>query len=230
MSKKSKTFLLGIESSASTCAVGLAEGGTFLNEMSVSGKYIHSQSLAPFVERVLKEANIAASDLSAIVLSAGPGSFTGLRIGYSLAKGLAHASGSALIEVPTLDVWAHQFRGQTAHPVMPVIDAHRDELFYALYSPGEGFMQRESEYALGAIAGLPGILRGKTLVVGEISESLKSEIINAAPGKVVFPSAEKPQLSVQALLELGYLKFTAGEFSDLENCEPFYMRKFKGVS
>lgn len=100
-------ILLGIETSGDTCAVGISRDGRLLLEIAANIRNIHSRELAPFVALALEKAALSTRDISALVLSAGPGSFTGLRIGYSFAKGLAHALAAPVIEVPTLDVWAY---------------------------------------------------------------------------------------------------------------------------
>lgn len=225
-----KTILLGIESSGMACAVGLSADNQLLLEISANIKNIHSQKLAPFVEYALQSAGLQVQDLNAIVLSAGPGSFTGLRIGYSVAKGLAHALKIPLIEVPTLDVWAYQ-TGEQSSPVMPVIDAHRGEIFCAVYQWESGGLKLTRDYALAKPDDLPEFLKTAVVLTGgadarKLYPQLEAHL---PPGSFLLrPSPESPQ--VWALLELGFEKYRREQFSDLNSCEPLYMRTFKGVS
>ncbi|MEZ4762059.1 MAG: tRNA (adenosine(37)-N6)-threonylcarbamoyltransferase complex dimerization subunit type 1 TsaB [Calditrichia bacterium] len=129
---KQPAYLLGIETSGITCAVGIANNDQLLIELAAGIKNIHSRVLSRFVNEAGQIAGIEAGDLAGVVVSAGPGSFTGLRIGYSVAKGVAHALQKPIIEVPTLDVWAYQ-TGAQSMPVLSVIDAHRGEIFAALF-------------------------------------------------------------------------------------------------
>jgi tRNA threonylcarbamoyladenosine biosynthesis protein TsaB len=225
----SPVALLGIESSGLTCAVGISREGELLVEISANIKNIHSRRLAPFVEYVLQTANIPAGELSAIVLSAGPGSFTGLRIGYSVAKGMAHALKIPIVEVPTLDVWAYQ-AGVQPQPVLPVIDAHRGEIFCALYRWEEGKLRRERDYTLLSPPELPEFLPGEVIITGADAENLQPQLEKFLPegSRILNPSPKAPQ--IWALLQLGLQKFRQNLISDVDSCEPLYMRAFKGGS
>lgn len=227
--RERKTILLGIESSGVACAVGLSADNRLLLEISANIKNIHSQKLAPFVEYALQSTGLQTQDVYAIVLSAGPGSFTGLRIGYSVAKGLAHALKIPLIEVPTLDVWAYQ-AGEQSNPVMPVIDAHRGEIFCALYQWESGALNLARDYALVKPEDLREFLQTAIVLTGADARKLHPQLEAHLPSGsfLLHPSPASPQ--VWALLELGFEKFRRQQFADLNSCEPFYMRTFKGVS
>ena len=226
---KNFTTLLGLESSGITCGAGISINNQLKEEKIVNGKNIHSEKLAIFAESLLENLKLSVEDLSGIVISSGPGSFTGLRIGYSLGKGIAHQLKIPIVEVPTLDVWAYQV-GQQNIPVMSVIDAYRSEIFYSIYKWEKSKFQRITDYSLSNIENLQQIIKESTLIAGIIPEKLKSEIGNTLADRVSFANKNNSMLSISALLELGYQKFLQQEFADLENCEPFYMRKFKGVS
>jgi len=223
---KKKKVLLGIESSGMTCGIGISADNRLLKEISVNGKNVHSEKLAVFTESILHSVKIEVEDLSGIVLSAGPGSFTGLRIGYSLAKGIAHRSKIPIIEVSTLDVWAYQL-GEQNSQIMAVIDAYRNEIFYSIYRWEQNQFRRITDYSIVRIEELDKLIAERTLITGAIPAELKAEI-----GKIsslaIFENGTT-RLSMKSLLELGHKKFVMGEFSDLNDCEPFYMRKFKGV-
>lgn len=224
---RNKTVLLGIESSGLTCAVGISIDDRLDKGLSVNGKNVHSEKLAVFTESLLDDLKIEIADLSGIVLSAGPGSFTGLRIGYSLAKGIAHISKIPIVEVPTLDVWAHQL-GKQDFQIMAMIDAYRNEVFYSIYRWERNGFRRITDYSISRIDELDGLISERTIVTGAIPANLKSKIGQISSLAVLENGTA--QLSMDSLLELGYRKFEKGEFSDLNSCEPFYMRKFKGVT
>lgn len=220
--------LLGIESSGSACGVGISRGGQFLGEISANIRNIHSRQLAPFVEYLLQNTGTGGKELSAVVLSAGPGSFTGLRIGYSVAKGLAHALGIPIVEVPTLDVWAYQ-AGMQSLPVMPVIDAHRGEIFSALYHWEGEELKRSGEYVLIRPPDLPGFLNRAALLTGAGAAGLYPALEPFLPpgSRRLHPSPASPQL--WALLELGLQKYRQNLLSHPDSCEPLYLRAFKGA-
>ncbi len=222
------TYLLGLETSGPTSGVYLSRGEKVVGQITLNVRNIHSRSLAMMVSQLLHHLDLDYRKLEAIVLSAGPGSFTGLRIGYSLAKGLAHSLHIPIVEVPTLDIWVHQ-QGRCDLPVMGLIDAHRDEIFYAVYRWSQDELVRESEYLITEISKLPDILQEKTLLVGGDVSHLKNTLREIAGGKILFPHPLLGEPQGWALLGLGLDKFRQGLLSTAEICEPLYLRAFKGV-
>lgn len=226
-SEKQEPILLGIESSGVTCAVGVSQGDELLTEIAAHVRNIHSQKLAPFVQQMLDIAGFSASDVNAIVLSAGPGSFTGLRIGYSVAKGLAHALNIPVIEVPTLDIWAYQAGRQTIE-VVPVINAHRGEIFCAAFRWDNDEMKKIREDALISPKDLNELFASTILLTGADSQQLFSELEPHLPAQSeqIQPIQAYPQM--WALMTLGLEKYQNEQFSDINTCEPLYLRAFKG--
>lgn len=224
---KQKTILLGIESSGITCGVAASFDNRLAKEISEDARNVHSEKLAMFTESILDNLKIEIANLSGIVLSAGPGSFTGLRIGYSLAKGLAHYSKIPIIEVPTQDVWAYQL-GEQDSQIMAAIDAYRNEIFCSMYKWKENRFTRILDCSIINIENISELITERTLVTGAIPDDLKSEISKQS-SMAVFENGT-PQISMDALLKLGHQKFENREFANLNDCEPFYMRNFKGIS
>ncbi len=222
-------LIVGIESSSRTCAVGLARGRELIKERKANGANIHSKMLLPFIEEVCAAAGISLGEIEALVLSAGPGSFTGLRIGYSVAKGIGHVRGIPLIEVPTLDVWAHQ-AGTRETPVVPLIDAYRGELFYALYRHGPGDFARISEFRCSTPEEMSQVITGPVLFTGSGVPAFKEKLREILGDRARFPELLPGELSMESLLTLGFRSFHAGRFANTAACEPLYLRKFKGVS
>jgi tRNA threonylcarbamoyladenosine biosynthesis protein TsaB len=222
-------YLLTIETSGLTCGAALSENGELLAEMSASIKNLHSRVLTVFVQQLLDTAGLKAGQLSAICLSAGPGSFTGLRIGYSVAKGLAHALCKPLIEVPTLDVWVYQ-AGEQPQMVAAVMDAHRGEIFGAFYRWHAGELSRESESRLYRPEAFLSLLNEPVLLVGPEARQLAERyaIPHSGENRVLAPQPPAPQ--AWALASLGHRAYIQGAFADLADCEPLYLRSFKGVS
>ena len=227
-STSAPVLLLGLETSGWTCSVGLSRDNRLQMEIATHLKHIHSTHLAPFVERVLKTLRVSPAHLSALVVSAGPGSFTGLRIGYSLAKGLAHTLQIPLIEVPTLDVWAFQ-TGPQSHPIFPVIDAHREEVFTAEYQYRENF-QRISDYQLLSLeAFCETVIKKSGVVTGQDVQRFEGIFREQCPRNSHIFRPNPPHPAQWALLDLGYQKYLKKDFALLESAEPMYMRAFKGV-
>ena len=127
--------ILLIETSGNYCSVALCQNGTVIAEKSDDRTFSHSEMLAPFVQQILAESEVKASFLSAIGLSAGPGSYTGLRVGASLAKAMCYALGIPLIAIDTLEAIASASRLAlgTEAIYVPNIDARRMEVYYAAF-------------------------------------------------------------------------------------------------
>ena len=221
-------YILGIESSGLTSAISISRDGQVLAQTSLNIKNIHSRLLAQMTERILAYTNVKAEDISALALSAGPGSFTGLRIGYSLAKGLAHGLNIPIVQVPTLNLWAYQ-HGEVEMPVLALIDAHRNEIFCALYRWHEGRMIQTGDYRLLPLNSLPEILDKPTVIVGGGALKLKEELRKVCGEDLIFPKPFRISPQSWALHDLAYQKFLDKEISPADACEPQYMRAFKGI-
>ena len=100
-------MILSIETSTNVCSVALSNAGVTLKSEVLRGAASHASNLTPMIMRVMESASLSYSELDAVAVSSGPGSYTGLRIGVSTAKGIAYAAGKKLISVPTLSILAH---------------------------------------------------------------------------------------------------------------------------
>ena len=135
-------YLLHIETATKVCSVAISDNGVVLALKEASeDAYIHSESLTLFIEAVLVEAGITLNDLSAISVSAGPGSYTGLRIGLSTAKGLCFALNIPLISTDTLDALYHLIENNALN-IIPMLDARRMEVYAKIYA-GNGEILEE---------------------------------------------------------------------------------------
>ena len=226
---KKTNILLGIETSGKTCAAGVSVGGDVRAECTINIPNVHSEKLAPLVEQTLKNAGLVLDDLSGIILSAGPGSFTGLRIGYSLAKGYAYALDIPLVEVSTLDVWAHQC-GDHGRPILPVVDARRGDIYCAEYSWHNSKLERTTEYSLIPVKDVGRFASRQVLVTGVDADYLKEDLLLNLPNGGSFLVPAPSILQITSLLALGSELFEEGKFASLVESEPLYMRAFHGVS
>ncbi len=135
-------YVLGIETSGPVCSVGLVEGSRILGERSLTGARIHSVKLLPLISGLLEDLCLFPSDLAGIAVSAGPGSFTGLRIGLAVAKTLAQALDVPVAGVGSLDVLAFPLVQHCRDAVCAMVPARKKEVYAAVYagkpSPGLG--------------------------------------------------------------------------------------------
>lgn len=127
-------FILNIETATKNCSVCIAKDGVAVSLREYAGEgYAHAEKLHVFIDEALKEAGIAYKDLGAVAVSMGPGSYTGLRIGVSAAKGLCYALYVPLIAVDTLELLARKITVQQGETIIPMIDARRMEAYTALF-------------------------------------------------------------------------------------------------
>ena len=128
-------YILHIETSTRTCSIALSRGQELLGAVDIADSMNHTALLTPAIERLMKTAGLRLADLGAISVSAGPGSYTGLRVGSSTAKGIAYALQIPILAVPTLLSLAQAafHNHPEAEIVMPMMDARRNEVYTCVY-------------------------------------------------------------------------------------------------
>lgn len=213
-------YILNIETATKNCSVSIAKNGRLLlcKEMAEAG-YSHAEKLHVFIEETLRESRLEYKDLSAIAVSQGPGSYTGLRIGVSAAKGLCFALNIPLIAIDTLAVLAVQ-ANITEGLVVPMIDARRMEVYSAIFNSK---MQKVREVAAEIITGDSfGALSGNIYFVGDCLEKCKN-VLTAENfiflDAVVYPSAKE-------MSALSYDKYEKSDTVDVAYFEPYYLKDF----
>jgi tRNA threonylcarbamoyladenosine biosynthesis protein TsaB len=214
------TYILNIETSTKNCSVTIAKnGGTVIcNEIAEEG-YSHAERLHVFIEAILKEAGIAYKDLSAIAVSQGPGSYTGLRIGVSAAKGLCYALGIPLIAIDTLQILAAQasvFDGL----IIPMIDARRMEVYSAIFTP-ELKNKRETRAEIIAENSFEE-LEGSVYFVGDCAE--KGQTVLTKENFTFLEEIKYP--SANEMSALSFEKYKKSDTVDVAYFEPFYLKDF----
>ncbi len=137
-------MILGIDSSAITAGCALCDSGRLIAEQFLNTKHTHSQTLLPMVEAMLKSADITLSDVDAIAVTSGPGSFTGLRIGIASVKGMAIGASKSCIEVSTLEAIAYNFVGIDGI-ICCAMDARCGQVYNALFKSENGVITRITE-------------------------------------------------------------------------------------
>ena len=213
--------ILLIETSASTLSVALAMDGAVLAERVCREPRQQASLTAPLVKEVLEACSLRIQECDAVAVSSGPGSYTGLRVGVSTAKGLCFGASLPLIAIGTLDILVSGAAGNSdAAFVVPMIDARRMEVYTAVYnSDSERITPVEAKIVEGNSYD-EYLSRGRVLFVGDGALKCK-EVINNP--NAVFQAAE-PLASNMA--GLAHAAFRAGRFEDLAYFEPFYLKDF----
>lgn len=213
-------FILNIETSTKNCSVSLAKNGiTVLCKEIAEQGYSHAEKLHVFIEEILNESNVAFDDLKAIAVSKGPGSYTGLRIGVSAAKGLCYALNIPLISIDTLELLARQLRVENGH-IVPMIDARRMEVYSAVFDSNHKKVREvEAEILTSdSFSNLDGTIH----FVGDSAEKAKTVLTDSRfvfHEKIIFPSSN--EMSV-----LSFEKYQNNDFEDVAYFEPYYLKDF----
>lgn len=215
-------LLLHIETSSSVCSVALSSGNTLLSLKETAGNANHAALLAVMIEEVLLEAKYDSHALDAIVLSSGPGSYTGLRIGAATAKGMCYALNLPLIAVDSLSVLAYAM-SITAddHQCIfcPTIDARRDEIYYGLFNQNGEVIKPSVNTILTSdfLKDVPGDTR--ILIGGSGAAKCRQYVSSQWLG---FDDITKP--SARWLIPFGEILFARSEFTDPVYYEPSYIK------
>jgi tRNA threonylcarbamoyladenosine biosynthesis protein TsaB len=216
--------ILAMETATMCGSIAIVAEGQCLAEFSLQTKETHSRRLLAGVDWIFGEASLDWPDIDAIAVSMGPGSFTGLRIALSTAKGLALASGKKMLGVGTLDGLAAQMFG-ARQLICPVLDARKNEIYCGLYRCNEqGIPQRQGDYLVLKPEELcerikePVILLGDgTTTYGDVFVEHLGNLVTMAPMGSYFPRA-----STIGLLAVD--KWRSKEFLDPAAAEPIYIR------
>lgn len=134
--------VLGIDTSAIVCSVGLVSDDKILSEKTISNGLTHSETLLPLIKELLEEKSLSLEDIDCLAISTGPGSFTGLRIGISTVKGLAISLGKKCFSASTLEALAMNALHLDGKIICPVMDARRGEFYNALFLVEQGSLIR----------------------------------------------------------------------------------------
>ena len=215
-------LILLLETSTKSCSVALAKGNQIINlQEEVNKKYSHAEKLNVFITNLFKNIEFTIGDLKAIAVSKGPGSYTGLRIGVSTAKGLCYALDIPLISVSTLKAMAFGMaQKEKSDLYCPMIDARRMEVYNAFYNSTNKEIRGIQADIIEACS-YQNELDKKVLFFGDGAEKCKQMIQhpNARFIDGIFPSSKD-------MLEIANEKFTEKIFEDVVYFEPFYLKDF----
>jgi tRNA threonylcarbamoyladenosine biosynthesis protein TsaB len=214
------TYILNIETATRNCSVALSQNGEILvcKEIAEAG-YSHAEKLHIFMEAILKECNIGFSDLSAIAVSQGPGSYTGLRIGVSAAKGLCYSLNIPLIAVDTLQTLSQRLTIENGL-IIPMLDARRMECYTAIFNTKyekvrEIKAEVIDENSFADIDETIHLIGDGAIKCKEVLTHLKFIFHE----DIEFPSANE-------MCEIAYEKYKKSDTVDVAYFEPFYLKDF----
>lgn len=214
-------YILNIETATTNCSVSLSKNGkTILLKEDYNNNYSHAERLHIYIDAVLNEAGITSKDLDAVAVSKGPGSYTGLRIGVSAAKGLCFALDKPLVSVSTLEALAHQVIYNDG-VIVAMLDARRMEVYSAIFDSKYHQIRETEAQIIDADSFNSYLQEGKVYFIGNGVEKTKT-LINHP--NAVFIEDKLP--SANEMSFLAYNKFKIMDTEDVAYFEPYYLKDF----
>ncbi|HET6227615.1 MAG TPA: tRNA (adenosine(37)-N6)-threonylcarbamoyltransferase complex dimerization subunit type 1 TsaB [Bacteroidia bacterium] len=218
-------LILNLETATTVCSVALAKDGQLIAAEEVNGDYTHAENLNVFIEQVLQKAKLSLTAVDAIAISKGPGSYTGLRIGVSTAKGLCYALDKPLIAINTLEHSAYacaQLHGDKDALFCPMIDARRMEVYCALFDKKHNLIAPTAAVIIDEHSFEAELQKQKVYFFGDGAEKCKDVLsahANAVFIEQFFPSAKN-------MVTLSENAFNNKQFVDVAYFEPLYLKDF----
>jgi tRNA threonylcarbamoyladenosine biosynthesis protein TsaB len=218
------TFILHLETSTRICSVALSKDGICIAHLDQSGDgYIHGEALTLMIQELLSGCQLDLQQVAAVSYSSGPGSYTGLRIGLSTAKGLCYALNIPLIGLPTHQILfelAHSFGGQTPQYVIALLDARRTEVYMQVFDH-LGTSKKQLHCALLESTDISVYL--PALIVGDANQKAQEYWQNDDITWV------NTALSAKYQAKIAFRAFEKQTFEDLAYCSPIYLKGANGV-
>ena len=222
-------LILNLETATTVCSVSLAKDGVLLALKEINGDYSHAENLTLFIEDVLQHANIKLKDVDAIAVSKGPGSYTGLRIGVSTAKGLCYSIDKPLIAINTLEHMAFSYSYNLFHFTpppktlyCPMIDARRMEVYCALYDKDNNCVMPTAALIIDEHSFDEYLKDYVICFFGDGSAKCEDALFSKENTRFTigeFPSAKN-------MILLSQQAYINKNFEDIAYFEPFYLKDF----
>lgn len=219
--------ILGIDSSGLTASAAIVSEYALIAEFTVNNKQTHSQTLLPMIDRVVAMSGIALEEVDGIAVAAGPGSFTGLRIGSSTAKGIGLALDKPILAVPTLEGLAYRM----AHAdgiICPLMDARRQQVYTGIYRM-EGSrlccVLEQCAISIDELLEKVNAQRQKVHFLGDGSEVYRERILEKIAVPYDFAPVHLNRQSAASVAALGVQYMQEGKLESAEEHRPFYLRK-----
>jgi len=215
---------LAIDTSTDTASLALARDGDVVAELTWRCGQNHTRQLLPNLEHLLRQFDLSPQVLTGIIVARGPGSFNGLRVGISVAKGLAFSLGIPIAGISTLEVEAYQHAG-TGLPVCPVFNAGRGEVSTATYRRKRGRWLQLAPEHITTIETLCSGITSKTVLCGEYVTVIAEQLRQHLGRRAVIPSATTGLRRAAFLAELGLRRLATGDADDASTLQPLYLRR-----
>ena len=219
--------ILGIDTSTKFCNLGLIEDEDILIEYTINGlKKKHSSILVPAIKDLLRTIDLKMEGINGIAVSIGPGSFTGLRIGLGVAKGLSYTCSLPLLGIPTLDAMALPLK-EIPYLICPILESKKDEIYDVVFRGGDS-LYRIMDYKCEDIQSLLdrlSPLKEKIIFLGDGVKKYRGIIKEKIGKDALFVDSQLNLPVATSIAFLGLNKLQKGEEDDISTITPFYLRK-----
>jgi tRNA threonylcarbamoyl adenosine modification protein YeaZ len=214
---------IAIDTSTDTASLALVENDRILAELTWNCGKNHTVQLLPNLNYLLDQNSLSLESVDNIIVARGPGSYNGLRVGISIARGLAYGLGVPIVGISTLEVEAWQ-HARTGLPIRPVLNAGREEVATTLYQmTDDGWTQLEEEH-LSTVDDLCSGIQINTVFCGEYVYKIEDELTTKLGDKAIIVSPFSGLRRAGALAELGLRRIEAGDYDDTATLQPHYFR------
>jgi len=217
-------MLLAIDTSTDTASLALVQDSQVIAELTWHCEQNHSVELLPRLADLLGRSKSTIQAITGIVVAKGPGSFNGLRVGVSTAKGLAFSLGIPIVGISTLEVEAYQ-HAETNLPICPIFNAGRGEIATAIYQMEDNeWCQIVGEH-ITTVETLCSQITTKTLFCGEFTDAIAGELKKRLKRKAIISSSTARLRRAGFLAELGQQRLAAGNYDNPATLHPLYLRR-----
>ena len=213
---------LSIDTSNATASIALSESGDVIAELTWRAGYNHTVELLPNIDHLMD--GIDRSEIDAVIVAIGPGSFNGLRVGLATAKGLAVSLNSSIVGISTLEMEAYRHALHT-EPICPIFNAGRGEIAAALFQNKDGNWKRIMDEHITTLDELCARLKTRTVFCGQIPDETAAEITKHMGDRAVVARGAHLLRRAGYLAELGWRRISTGDTDNPDVLQPLYLRK-----
>ncbi len=217
-------IVVGLETSSTNAGIAVIRGGQVLAETSLEMDAVHAEKMPGILERTMGDLGLQWTEVEGFAISIGPGSYTGLRVGLSLVKGLAYVTKNPVAAVPTLDAIAFQVPC-CRYPVHVLADARRGRVYEARYDTAGGWPKQITDFRVGPLEDMLETIEDKVLLIGSGVDEHRARIVSSLGERACFPPPGTGRLMASSTAFLGLDRLKKGEQADLNGLEPLYLRQ-----
>ena len=215
---------LALDTSTGTASLALVQDNEVLTELTWRCEQNHTTQLLTHLAHLLNQTKLNIQSTSGIIVARGPGSFNGLRVGISTAKGLAFSLGVPIIGISSLEVEAYQ-HAETGLPICPIFNAGRGEIATAIYQNKHSEWRQFIAEQITTVETLCSQIASKTMFCGEFIPLIATQLRKQLKQKAVIPSPATGLRRASFLAELGLKRLKVGDYDNPATLQPLYLRR-----